>query len=445
MPMKPLFVIVFIFIAGSIISCTQPDGQKELTSQMSKIDSCQNNIQHTYEVFIPAVEKSDAQLPLLVVIDPHGSGKYALAQFKEAASKYSTLMISSNLVKNNYAGYIHALEELVQDVKNKYPIGNTIYLAGFSGGARMAIAYAQNHRVNGVIACGALAQPEQIKAVNCPVYAITGMDDFNFIEAARFVLDPDKIPANLLIEITHVSHAWPTKEVLTNAFGYLDLSSSTPKIGLHTKSLTKEYVQQQKNQIDSLISTAEILQATLLSRKMSLVPEFEKRGDFKPAYLKLLNDPVFSVQKEELSKSLQFELKVRDAYYNAFQQKDTLWWGKEINSLQSKINSEKNLFTLMAYQRIKGFLGIMCYSLSNRYVSNKDLINLEKILSVYHTLEPENPDMFYFSALDAQWRGNATLAASNLVKAKEAGYSDLEKVKQQFPPALVTVFRHTEH
>ena len=434
------FPVFALLVAGCLISCNKPRGYQELSAQINKTDSCQINTQHTYAIFIPAVEKTYKQLPLLVVIDPHGSGKYALTQFKEAATKYSVLMVSSNLVKNNYAGYLQALDELVQDVRSKYPVGNTIYLAGFSGGARMAIGYASKHPVNGVIACGALAQPEEIKAVNCPIYAITGMDDFNFVEAARFVLNPDKIPSNLLIEITHASHAWPEKEVLTNALGYLSLSANTPGMAPQPKSLTKAYVWQQKSRIDSLVNDAEILQAILLSRNMSLVSAFEKKGDFKSTYLKLLNEPVFAAQKEALSKSIQFELKVRDAYYNALQQKDTLWWGKEINSLQLKINSEKNLFARMAYKRIKGFLGIVCYSLGNRYASTKDLINLEKILSVYRMLEPGNSDMFFFSALDAQWRGNATLAVNNLVKAKEAGYSDLEKVRQNFSPTMVDSF-----
>jgi hypothetical protein len=373
---------------------------------IDRTDSCQLSPQHTYQIFIPAVDKSCTNWPVMILIDPHGDGKYAIDQFKEAAKKYPVILVASNLIKNNYSGYIQSIDELIADVKSKYPVGNTIYISGFSGGARMAIDYATNHRVNGIIACGALAQHEQITAVRCPLMAIVGLDDFNFIEAAQYVVDPLSIPQNLLIELTNASHSWPEKGLLTRAMGYLQLSSGESNTCFSTKSLVKAYVAEQKSCIDSFIRSKEALKAAMVARNMAISKTFEKSSSFQPIYAKLIEGNECIQQQEKLSVSLRFENEVRQAYFKALHQKDSLWWRNEITSLNSKIESEPNLYSQMAFRRIKGFLGIVCYSLSNQYVAGKDTEKLEQILAVYRMVEPNNADMLNFSAALEKMKGS---------------------------------------
>lgn len=52
---------------------------------------------------------------------------------------------------------------------------------------------------------------------------------------------------------------------------------------------------------------------------------------------------------------------------------------------------------LSAYKRIKGFLGIFCYSMCGRFTEEKNVANLEKVLVVYRMAEPKNPDVQLFS------------------------------------------------
>jgi hypothetical protein len=65
--------------------------------------------------------------------------------------------------------------------------------------------------------------------------------------------------------------------------------------------------------------------------------------------------------------------------------------------LNSKINTEKDEFMQLAYKRIKGFLGILCYSMCERFSTENDAGNLEKALTVYQMAEPKNPDVQKFS------------------------------------------------
>ena len=62
---------------------------------------------------------------------------------------------------------------LCTDVITSYSIHYTklyeLYLAGFSGGARMALAYAGRHPVQGTWVSGALADIDQLQQIHSPV------------------------------------------------------------------------------------------------------------------------------------------------------------------------------------------------------------------------------------------------------------------------------------
>jgi hypothetical protein len=390
--------------------------------EISKTDRCQKNLKHTYEVFVPTVNASCKSLPLMVVIDSHGDGKLAIKQFKEAAQTYSVVLVASNLIKNNVSGYLQLLDELIADARQKYPVGNTLYISGFSGGARMSLDYAMNRRADGVIACGALAAPEQLNAINCRIMAIVGMDDFNFIEAAQYVIHPASIPKNLFIETTNASHSWPEPGLLAEATGYFRLSAAEKNSCLDMNTLTKAYVAKQTSRLDLLVRSNDVLNAALLARNLSNSAAFESLGSFRSRYEKLMKQESFTQQQSDLVKNIQFELSVRDAYTKALQEKDSAWWRNEIQTLNSKINTEPNQQKKMVYRRIKGFLGIVCYSVCSRSASQKEAAILEKIIPVYRFLEPDNPDQLYYSAVLAHLEKNFSRETYFLKKAKEKGY-----------------------
>jgi hypothetical protein len=359
---------------------------------VDKTETCQSNPKHSYRIFIPSVEQGNNQLPLLVSIDPHGDGKLAVEGFKQAAQKYQAVVVASNLIKNNDPNYIRELEELIADIKSRYPVSNTLFIGGFSGGARMAIGYATNHPANGVLSCGALAQKEEINSISCRVFCLIGMEDFNFIEAAPFVINPKIMPSNLAIEITQATHNWPGKEQLSQAFSYLLLSVMPPG----TWKNIRGFIAEQKQRIDTFKKAGKNLEAALIAWNMMSSPMFEMETSFEYVVGEITQGNGFKNQVAELDKNIQFEIKVRTVYLNALTQKDSVWWKPEIKSLNSKISEEKNEFTLQTYKRIKGFLGIACYSLSNRYTEIKDSQKLEQILAVYRMVEPNNTSIPQF-------------------------------------------------
>ena len=406
--------------------------KKATTSQLTALtDSCQNNPSNVYEVYIPPVAGNAGKIPLLLVIDSHGAGRFAIGKFKTAAKKYPVVLIASDLIKNDFQGFVPAIRSLVEDASKKYPVNGKVFLAGFSGGARMALNYAMTNPVSGLILCGALAQPRQLETLRCPVFSISGLDDFNFIETAQYIINAAMAPKNLTIELTNDSHEWPEEAILANAFGFLMLTQNSAN-----KAATAQFCTIQKERIDSFEKRNELVKAGLIARNMSVYERFNKKTDFKSIYTSLRNLEAYRNQLTQLKKSLRFEMQAREPYFHALQDKDTTWWKNEIKNLEEKAGKEQNLIEQSMYRRIKGFWGIACYSISKEFIATHNPHALNRILAIYKTLEPENPDVYYFSCFPDYWKGNREATVSALIKAREHGFSDLEQMRKDFPDSI---------
>jgi len=389
----------------------------------------------TYEVYIPERNNAVDKLPLLVVLDAHGSGKFALAKFKSGASQYPIVLIASNLIKNGFDGYEGAIQTLINDVRQKYPVNETVFMTGFSGGARMALGYGLAHPLNGLIMCGALSNPDQLNALRCPVISISGMDDFNFMETVQYLFQEKSTSANLKIELTNASHSWPDSILLANALGFLTFTGESGNTDIRNEARFKNYCQTQQARINSLKQQGDYLKATLVARNMAITQPFSN-GVFTSTYRELKNNPGYINQLNRLEKCINFEFSERQTYIDAFRTKDTLWWENEIATTDVKIKIEKDSFTKDTYRRIKSFWGIACYTLCKQAVMERNAKALNKILSIYRKVEPENADMLYFSSFPPYWTGKNELTISLLKTAIKAGFTDMNQLKKDFPETI---------
>ncbi len=434
--MKPIFTFLFSAVLCALVSCNGSEVVSKTVDSVEKTDSCLSNTANSYEVYIPARVSVAEKLPLLLIIDSHGSGKFALEKFKHGADNYPAVLIASNQVKNGFAGYETAIQSLITDARQKYPIGETVFIAGFSGGARMALGYALVHHVNGLILCGALANPDQLNAVGCPVISISGMDDFNFLETAQYLFHEQRIPRNLKIELTSASHAWPDSSMLANAAGFLGFASQTEP----NPEQIEQFCKYQHVRIDRLQENGDLLKAALVALNMSTTEAFKSDNSFAAIYRELTVLPAYTSQLSQLENCLKQEMNARQPYIEAFQTKDSLWWKNEIRLTDKKIETETDVFRKDMYRRIRGFWGIASYSLSKQAINGHNADALNRVLSVYRALEPENPDMFYFSAFIYLWKGNDEETISMLKRALNAGFSDMEQLNNDFPANISSKF-----
>jgi dienelactone hydrolase len=432
---RGLSLLLFSTLFCVLASCNAGKSAKTVKA-FEAINSCKSDSKNTYEVYIPARNESLVKMPLLVILDSHGSGKFALDKFKYAANQYPTVLVASNMVKNGFEGYDGAIQNLIEDARSKYPVGETVFITGFSGGARMALGYALAHQVNGLILCGALAGSDQINAAHCPIISISGMDDFNFMETAQYLFDEQSTPGNLKIELTDASHNWPDSLMLASTVGFLRLSCHTAEIPIPSKERLKIYDLKQQARISSLKQHGDFMKAVLVARNMAQTDPFNLDNTFSNMYNTLKANREYLSQLNQLKKDLNFEISVRQPYLEAFRTKDIRWWKSEIRKAEEKINLVNDPYTKDTYLRIKGFWGIASYSLCKQAVKEHNSETLNHILPIYRRLEPENPDMIYFSTFPYFWKGNNEATISMLKKALRVGFSDMNQLKNDFPEAI---------
>jgi hypothetical protein len=436
------YIISFlIFFGVSIFNFSCNQNHKELQQAILKTEVCKKDSNNTYSLYIPSHEKDCGSMPLVVILDPKGMGNTAIQKFIKGSESYKCILAASNLVKNNYTDFVQAIETLVYDAKEKYPVGTKIYLVGFSGAARMALNMAQMRKVNGVLVSGALTLEDEVKSMNTNVYAIFGLGDFNLHEAANFFLNPQGYPANLKLELTNENHEWPSSSSLNRGLGLLILSDYPRESTCIKKStILKEYSADCKNLVDTLIQGGDYLNAYFISLNLQLLKDLPEKKYFISTYKELKTNPKLENQISQIRKSMQMEFKARDAYSKAFSTSTSEWWIKEVTEINKQIDLEKDKYKLFAFKRIRAFLGIMCYSLTNNNLNNNNLKEAAKNLGLYKLVEPKNPDMFYFTALYLLKSGTQDSISEYLQKAIDAGYVDRKKIIDNFPENISTQF-----
>ena len=168
--------------------------------------------------YLPKNYHPQQSYPVIFFFDPHAEALQVIEKYKSLGEQYQCILFASANAKNGLP-----LEESVQYASHllsyalqHYSLNNEkIYVAGFSGGAKVAMAFAsQNKTVDGVIYCGAAIPVTFPPSVTLLGFA--GIKDMNYAD----VIDFDKQLKNnkhYLVEWKGI-HAWPDTSVFSDAF-----------------------------------------------------------------------------------------------------------------------------------------------------------------------------------------------------------------------------------
>lgn len=177
----------------------------------------------SYWMFTPANYSADSAWPILYCLDPGARGRVPVELFAAAAEKAGFLVAGSNNSRNGPMAPVHeAIGLMVRDTHQRYSIDDSrLYVAGFSGGARVALDWARNGHIAGVIACGAgFGLPGPPKQIPFRLFATTGWDDFNHDELYRMSreLARRNVP-HRFVEFQG-DHEWMPAALAGEAFGF---------------------------------------------------------------------------------------------------------------------------------------------------------------------------------------------------------------------------------
>ncbi|MEO7924487.1 MAG: hypothetical protein ABIR30_12475 [Chitinophagaceae bacterium] len=223
--MRGYYLLFFLIVYSCHITAQEIKAGELLRMQ------CRSDSNQHYSLYLPKNYQSGKKYPVVIFLDPAARGRFPVEKYRSVADEQELVLAGSSESKNFDAGSsAGSVTAIITDlVKSINTDESRIWLAGFSGGARMASSYAvANSTIAGVIACGAGFAGEDFynSSRNIAFAGLVGYRDMNFEELLGIKDElTAKNKANLLL-IFNGGHEWPPEDQLSLALLWLNKESS---------------------------------------------------------------------------------------------------------------------------------------------------------------------------------------------------------------------------
>ena len=187
---------------------------------------CAADPTQSYAVYLPRAYAPDRAWPVIFAFDPGGRGPTPVERYQAAAELYGYIVAGSNNSRNNSPEIGRAVASMADDVMSRFRVDKRrVYVAGMSGGARVAfsVALGSPRHVAGVIASSAgYPDDKPRKTLAFPVFATAGTEDFNHLEMRR--LDRALTSPHHLA-VFEGGHVWLSSELAIEAVEWMELQA----------------------------------------------------------------------------------------------------------------------------------------------------------------------------------------------------------------------------
>src|SRR3984893_18359772 len=186
--------------------------------------------QQSYALYLPSTYSLEKHWPVVYAFDPGARGSMPVELMKEAAERYGYVVVGSNNSRNgSWKIEAEAAEAIVNDTHARLSIDDRrVYLAGFSGGARVAAQIAQVCKcAAGVLLNGAGFHPLTFPPKDAPfvVFAAVGTYDFNYPELVRTDEELEKLGYAHFLRPFEGPHDAPPCCAMEEAFAWFRLQA----------------------------------------------------------------------------------------------------------------------------------------------------------------------------------------------------------------------------
>ena len=179
---------------------------------------CANDPAQTYALYLPSRYAPERAWSVLFAFHPAARGRLMVEKYQAAAEQYGFIIAASNNARNGpHAVSAAAAQAMSTDVGRRFSIDpQRVYLAGMSGGVRVAMAIAlAGNNIAGVIASSAGYPDSQPRAkVPFAVFSTAGTEDFNYLEMR--LLDR-KLSSPHFLAVFQGGHTLPPDDVAFDA------------------------------------------------------------------------------------------------------------------------------------------------------------------------------------------------------------------------------------
>lgn len=435
-------ILVFLLIS---VSCSSGAGRNESPVKPllkpgivhEKVDGFTGN-ELSYALYLPSgCGDGNIKYPVILALDPSGSGLTPVNKYKDLAEKYGYILIGSNDSHNGQptTEIGPVITGMLGEIRSVYPSdSNRIYLAGFSGGSRVAGMAATYYReVKGVIGCGAgFAAGNQPPDSRFDYFGIAGTADFNLNEMIRLDGILDRLGIRHFITTFPGPHAWPPASVMEDGFQWITLNAMKDGTLNRDDSLISRIMSGFNDRISSARDQNQLIAAAEACREAVSFSEGLIPADgFKQTLQSVEIHPEYKKQIAYRAKILKKESNEQQSLLDDLFSRDQLWWKKRIEQMSSKHMKGLNPEDTLMNARLSAFLSLMCYSNASQAINQRNREVAKKLIDVYELADPLNPEPNYMRAVILLQGYDTTAAFGQLNIAIGKGFSDKSRMVQQ--------------
>lgn len=431
-----------ILVLSLNFSCHQKESKTDIHSKDSLVDvsyrKCSADTSQSYWIAFPEEGDLAKKIPLIIAFDPHGDGKLAVHSLSGAVTDLGYMVAGSNVIRNGYENMENAFTTLTGDVLKRYNVDKArIYAVGFSGGGRFAQILSQMYPdIKAVISIGAGSVFSQsAQPVNkLPVLFLAGNEDFNYMEINNSIEVMKSMGFLCWVFDFNGKHEWPPKLIMNDALLWFEFDDCRRNTNRKNDPLIKNYLDKTKENAEKLEADGNILQACQEYEKgMAFLSGLVNTKSISKEIESLKKSKVYIDQLDKKQYAHNLEIRLQHGYIQALNQKDTAWWRKEIRNLDGELQKEQDPYIHSALGRIKNFISMASYSFCNESFRSDNLERVARLIEIYRTVDPDNPDVYYFSARYYSESGQPVKAKEYFRKAIGKGFTDFKKAADELP------------
>jgi pimeloyl-ACP methyl ester carboxylesterase len=369
-------LIVYILIL--VIFCRANAQQHYERGKLIDSIAVSNTTDETFALYLPTSFEAFQPSPILFIFEPAGRGRLGVETFINASESFGHILVCSNNSRNGpYEWNFSIAANLFDHVFERFNVDeDQMFLAGFSGGSRLAWAIATAAgNITGVIACGAgfsetaspILQKQEFSYVG-----ICGNEDMNYREMLEVSAYLAKSNQDHILITFDGGHSWPPPEEIAKAFDWLALESHRkrkkimPEDEIYRSYLRNYEIAKKTEAEGSILDASEDYQRILstydamyeMDTIASRLKDIKKRREYK----QVLRDRNAALEKEKEWTSVFYERFTAD--YNQPEKSDMHWWENKLTQLNDKYANSTLEYQKML-KRVRFNLFAMAYSKNN--------------------------------------------------------------------------------
>jgi dienelactone hydrolase len=349
------------------------------------------------------------------------------------ADQYGFVLVGSNISKNGmpWEQTMDIANTMMNDAAARVSIDpKRVYTAGFSGGSRVACAFAMsNGGIAGVIGCGAGfpgIQPQWQNSFD--YFGIAGTHDFNMNEMVQWDQTLAQNGHTHQLLLSEGTHGWPSPHNMAFAMQWMQVAAMKEQKQAKDEAIIAALKKSYEQELAFTKAKGDVIKEGMLLDGMIKVLEGSMDiSSYKEQMTDLLRSDKYKQAVAGQNKLQQAEQQEEQGISTQFATESKEYWDKKIAELNNNIRS-KPLLESQMNGRMLAYLGLVAYMNAGAALKSGDLAKADTYIKIFRKSDPKNSDGAYLNAQYDMQKGNKQQALSSLKEAVNMGYSDVNQL-----------------